>query len=76
MALILHRMMRWRRQAAGTGISPDRALHTLRRIQRHRVRLDAVQPVTGVSFISAEQTKVLSALNARKPVASEQLALL
>lgn len=76
MALILHRVMRWRLQAAGTGISPDRALDTLRRIQHHKVRLDAVQPVTGVSSISAEQTKLLSALNVRKPVASEQLALL
>ena len=76
MALILHRVMRWRLQAAGTGLSPDRALDTLRRIQHHRVRLDAAQPVTGVSSISAEQAKVLGALNVRKPVASEQLALL
>ncbi|MBP8163533.1 MAG: IS1634 family transposase [Propionivibrio sp.] len=76
MALILHRVMRWRLQAAGTGLSPDRALDTLRRIQHHRVRLDAAQPVTGVSSISTEQAKVLGALNVRKPVASEQLALL
>ena len=76
MALILHRVMRWRLQAAGTGLSPDRALDTLRRIQHHRVRLDAAQPVTGVSSISAEQAKVLGALNVRKPVASEQSALL
>lgn len=76
MALILHRVMRWRLQAAGTGISPDRALDTLRRIQHHKVRLDAVQPVTGVSSISVEQAKVLGALNVRKPVVSEQLALL
>lgn len=72
MAPILHRVMRWRLQAAGTDISPDRALHRLLRIQHHGVRLDAVQPVTGISSISAEQTKVLSALNVRKPVASEQ----
>ncbi len=76
MALILHRVMRWRLQAAGTGLSPDRALETLRRIQHYRVRLQATQPVTGVSSISTEQAKVLGALNVRKPVASEQLALL
>ncbi len=76
MALILHRVMRWRLQAAGTGLSPDRALETLRRIQHHRVRLQATQPVTGVSSISTEQARVLGALNVRKPVASEQLALL
>lgn len=76
MALILHRVMRWRLKAAGTGLSPDRALEALRRIQHHRVRLEATRPVAGVSSISAEQAKVLGALNVRKPVASEQLALL
>jgi len=76
MALILHRVMRWRLQAAGAALSPDRALEALRRIQHHRVRLNAAQPVTGVSSISVEQAKVLGALNVRKPVASEQLALL
>jgi len=76
MALILHRVMRWRLKAAGTDLSPDRALETLRRIQHHRVRLEAAPPVTGVSSISAAQAKVLGALNVRKPVVSEQLALL
>jgi len=76
MALILHRVMRWRLHAAGTALSPDRALEALRRIQHHRVRLGATQPVTGVSPISAEQARVLGALNVRKPVASGQLALL
>lgn len=64
MALILHRVMRWRLQAAGTGISPDRALDTLRRIQHHRVRLDTRQPVTGVSSISVDQAEVLSTIRA------------
>jgi hypothetical protein len=37
MALILHRVMRMRLRAGNTGITPERALQTLKRIQHHRV---------------------------------------
>jgi hypothetical protein len=33
MALVLHRVMRMRLRAANTGITPERALQSLRRIQ-------------------------------------------
>ncbi|HRO57689.1 MAG TPA: IS1634 family transposase, partial [Burkholderiaceae bacterium] len=59
MALILHRVMRWRLKAADSALSPERALETLRRIQHHRVRLNGSAPVTGVSSISAQQAEVL-----------------
>ena len=76
MALILHRVMRWRLKAADSALSPERALETLRRIQHHRVRLNGSAPVTGVSSISAQQAEVLDALSVGKPVACEQMTLL
>jgi len=76
MALILHRVMRARLRAAHTGLTPERALEQLRRIQHHRIRLNGAAPVTGVSSINDGQSVVLSALRVKKPVASEQLTLL
>ena len=38
-ALILYRVMRTRLHASGTGLSPERAVDKLRRIQHHRVTL-------------------------------------
>ena len=75
-ALILYRVMRWRLKAAKADLSPERALEYLRRIQHHRIRLNATEPVTGISAISAEQTSVLTALAVKKPILSQQLALL
>jgi len=76
MALILYRVMRWRLKAAKADLSPERALEYLRRIQHHRIRLNAAEPVTGISAINSEQTGVLTALSVKKPIASQQLALL
>ena len=71
MALILYRVMRQRLKAANAGLSPERALDYLRRIQRHQIRLNASEPVTGVSILSAEQTEVLNALDVKKPTAPQ-----
>lgn len=76
MALILHRIMRTRLRAAGTGLSPERALEQLHRIQHHRVRLNGGAPVAGVSTISSAQSEVLDALRIKKPTTPEQLTLL
>ena len=76
MALILHRVMRMRLKAANAGLSPERALEYLRRIQHHQIRLNAAAPITGVSAVSPEQSAVLAALKVKKPVVSHQLALL
>jgi transposase len=76
MALILHRVMRTRLRAANAGLTPERALEQLRRIQHHRIRLNGATPVTGVSSINDEQNEVLHALRVIKPVASQQLTLL
>ena len=76
MALILHRVMRTRLRAANAGLSPERALEQLHRIQHHRIRLNGAEPVTGVSSINDEQNKVFHALRVKKPTASQQLTLL
>ena len=76
MALILHRIMRTRLRAANAGVTPERALEQLHRIQHHRIRLNGAEPVTGVSSINTDQSEVLSALRVKKPVAPQQLTLL
>ena len=76
MALILHRVMRSRLRSANTGLSPERALEQLTRIQHHRIRIAQGKPVTGVSTISTEQAQLLSALGVSRPAASQQLSLL
>ena len=76
MALILHRIMRSRLRAANTGLSTERAIAQLQRIQHHRVRLNGGKPIAGVSSITPEQNKVLNALRIAKPQTSEQLTLL
>lgn len=76
MALILHRVMRTRLRAANAGLTPERALEQLRRIQHHRIRLNGAEPVAGVSSINDQQSEVLNALRVKKPVASQQLTLL
>ena len=75
-ALILYRVMRTRLHASDLGLSPERALSRLRRIQHHRVTLDDAQPVAGLSAISQEQASILSALTVKKPTLDAQLTLL
>jgi transposase len=76
MALILHRVMRMRLRAVNAGLTPERALEQLRRIQHHRIRINGAAPVTGVSSINDGQSEVFSALRVKKPSASQQLTLL
>ena len=75
MALILYRIMRHRLRLADTGLSPERALAQLRRIQRHQVKVNN-QTVEGISTVSKEQSGVLHALKLKKPSMPEQLTLL
>ena len=76
MALILHRVMRQRLRAGDTGLSPERALEQLMRIQHHRIRIAQGAPVSGVSTITTDQAGVFNALGIKKPAASQQLSLL
>lgn len=76
MALILYRVMRSRLHAKSSGLSPERALSRLRRIQHHRVSLNGAQPIAGLSSISQDQSDILSALTIKKPTVDAQLTLL
>ena len=76
LALILHRVIRLRLRAANSPLSPERALEVVRRIQKHRIKLNDVAPVSGLSSITEEQAKIYQALKIQKPSASEQNLLL
>ena len=76
MALILYRIIRLKLKAANNTLSPERALESLRRIQRHRIQLGGNQPVEGISTITTEQANVFQALGVSKPIASQQMSLL
>jgi transposase len=76
MALILHRVMRMRLRAGNTGVTPERALQTLKRIQHHRVSINGAEPLSGVSSITEEDSKVFKALNVKLPSQTQQMSLL
>ena len=76
LALILHRVMRMRLRAANTGVTPERALQSLQRIQHHRVSINGAPPLCGVSSMTIEQNSVLAALKVKQPSQFKQLSLL
>ena len=76
MALIVYRVMRQRLKLAKSDLSPERALAQLRRIQRHSVRINNADPISGVSTINSQQSSLYAALNLKKPTQNTQLTLL
>ena len=76
MALIIYRVMRQRLKLAKSDLSPEKALAQLRRIQRHKISINAAEPISGISTIDTKQAKVLAALNIPKPTHDAQLNLL
>jgi hypothetical protein len=76
MALIVYRVMRQRLKQANSDLSPERVLAHLRKIQRHKVRINQAEPLEGVSTISDAQAQVLNALKVNKPIKNEQMSLL
>jgi transposase len=75
-ALILYRVMRQRLKRAGSSLSPEAALHRLRRVQRHTVSINDGAPLQGISNINQEQASVLAALKLKKPIPDPQMSLL
>ena len=75
-ALILYRVMRTRLHASSTGLSPERALDKLRRIQHHRVTLNGSPPIAGLSSIQQEHISIFAALTIKKPTLDTQLTIL
>jgi transposase len=76
MALILHRVMRQRLREANTGISPERTLQTLKRIQHLRVSINAAEPLAALSSITQQDEALLSALGVKPPSQTQQLCIL
>ena len=76
-ALILYRIMRQRLAAADAGLSPERAIEQLQRIQHHQIRINqAAQSVSGISRLSEIHDRVFAALKLKKPSQPQQLPLL
>jgi transposase len=76
LALIVYRVMRQRLKLAKSDLSPQRALAELRKIQRHKVRINKAEPISGISSINDTQAQVLETLNIRKPTQDTQMSLL
>jgi hypothetical protein len=76
MALIIYRVMRQRLKMANSELTPERALAQLRRIQRHRVSINAAKPIAGISVINDQQASVYASLKVKKPAQDNQTTLL
>jgi transposase len=76
LALIVYRVMRQRLKLAKSDLSPQRALAELRKIQRHKVRINKAEPISGISSINDTQAQVLETLNIRKPTQDTKMSLL
>jgi transposase len=76
MALIVYRVMRQRLKLAKSELTPEKALAQLRRIQSHRVSIDAAAPVSGISIVTDQQSSVLAVLNVKRPTQNAQMSLL
>jgi len=76
MALIVYRVMRQRLKLANSDLTPEKALAQLRRIQSHRVRINAAAPLCGLSTPNDQQVSVYAALNVKKPHQNAQMTLL
>ena len=76
MALLIYRVMRQRLKMANSELTPERALAQLRRIQSHRVSINAAKPIAGISIISEQQASVYASLKIRKPAQDNQMTLL
>jgi hypothetical protein len=72
LALVIHRVMRYKLKAAGHPLSPNAALTLLRQIQQHRVQIDGT-PVTGIGRLQPQQIELFEAL--KLPTPSTQPAL-
>ena len=59
-----------------TGVTPERALQTLKRIQHHRASINGAEPLSDVSSITEEDSKVLKALKVELPSQTQQMNLL
>jgi transposase len=72
-ALVLYRVLCTRLKDQNTGLSPERALSVLRRIQHHQAKLPDDKTIEGLSSITPEKTAIFSAMGVAKPDKNRQL---
>ena len=68
--------MRMRLREGKTGLTPERALQSLKRIQHHRVSINGALPLSGVSSMTDEHGEMLKALKVKTPSQLQKLSLL
>ena len=73
LALIVYRVMRERLKLVKNDLSPERASAELRKIQRHKMRINKAEPISSISTINDAQARVMETLNIRKPTQDAQL---
>ena len=66
LALLLHRLLRLRLKATGSAYSPQRALATLRQIQRHRIHIGETAH-SGISRPTEEKLRLFEELKLPPP---------
>jgi len=67
LALVIHRVMRWRIKEKQLPFSPEYLLEKLKMVQHHRVRLATGTVLRGVTAISAEQRRLFEAIDVPPP---------
>ena len=67
LALVIHRVMRWRIKGKQLPFSPEYVLEKLKAVQHHRVRLATGTVLDGVTAISAEQRNLFEAIDVPPP---------
>jgi transposase len=76
LALIVYRVMRRRLKLAKSELSSEKALAQLRKMQRHKVRINQAQRITWISTINDMQATVHESLNLKNPTQNAQFTLL
>jgi transposase len=66
LALVLHRVMRLRLKAAGSALSPRRAIELAQRIHYHRLSLRH-REIDGVTKLTTEQKELFDQLGVERP---------
>lgn len=69
-ALVLHRVLRTRLKAAGSTVSPEHMLRTLRKIQRHTVHIGG-KPYQGITRPTPQQRELFEGVGIQPPKSTE-----
>lgn len=67
LALVIHRVLRFRLRQASSPLSPERLLCRLKGIQLHRARLASGKKLAGLTAMNAEQRALFTTIGVEVP---------